>query len=63
MKKAVEGWKGCRVRGSTGCILAAKIRACKSSIKSCLPARKKDSFSLKALEDRLSEVDNKSMVE
>ena len=61
MKQAMNGWNGCSVKGSNGRILAAKLRASKTSIKNCLPARKNDSFDIKIFEDRLSDLDRKAV--
>ena len=51
------------MKGSNGFALAAKLRASKVSIKRCLPARNRDSFSLKVFEGRLLEVDRKAVLD
>ncbi|KAI9192457.1 hypothetical protein LWI28_023139 [Acer negundo] len=58
----MEGWKGCKVKGSNCYVLTSKLRASKVSIKRCLPAMNMDRFSLKDFEGRLLEVDRKAVL-
>ncbi|KAK3198650.1 hypothetical protein Dsin_022065 [Dipteronia sinensis] len=63
MQEAIEGWKGCKVKGSKGVVLSAKIQKAKVRMKSWLKANKKSTSSCKVMESDLALIDSKASKE